>query len=310
MSEQPCRYLEALFNAGSFSRAAAALGISQPSLSQYVQRLERDLGAELVDRTAKPLRPTEAGEAYLQTERTVLMLREDCRKRINDLAVGEKGRVAIGASEYRETYFLTEVLPIFRTSHPGVELSLEEGTTIELEGFVAEGRADLALVISPVNSKELAEIEIYSERLLLALAKHDPLAQEAAAAAPGVEFPPLDFRRLNGRPFIIMKKGQQLNGVFERLCAETHTHPRVMLDSESMGAALALAGVGLGATLTTETLARRSPAAEAVQFFSIVPEVKPRMIVAAYHPNRYLSKAARLIVKTMQRVAAEKFQRG
>lgn len=310
MSEQPCRYLEALFSAGSFSRAAQSLGISQPSLSQFVQRLERELGAELVDRTAKPLRPTEAGEAFLEAERAVQTLREDCRKRINDIARGDKGRVVIGASEYRETYFLTEVLPIFRAAHPDVDLSLEEGTTRELEDYVAEGRADLALVVSPVAAKGLAEIDIYSERILLALAKDDPLAIEAAAAAPGEEFPPLNFSRLHDRPFIVMKKGQQFNTLFRELCEATKTKPRVLLGSESLGAALALVGAGLGAALSTETLARRSPSAEAVRFFSICPDVPPRVIVAAYHENRYLSKAARLLVKTMQRVAREKFLRG
>ena len=167
MHSQAFRYLTAILEAGSISRAAAALEISQPSLSQYVQRLEKDVGAELFDRSTRPLSLTESGRIFYDAEKRVAQIREDCRRAVLDINGGERGRVVIGASEYREIFFLTEVLPVFRAAHPGIEIALEEGTTRELEEFVWSGKTDLSLVIAPLAQPGLESIEICEERLLL-----------------------------------------------------------------------------------------------------------------------------------------------
>ena len=76
MSANTCRYLTALLTEGSFSKAAQTLDISQPSLSQFLLRLETEAGTTLIDRAAKPLRLTPAGELFLKTERQIEQLRD------------------------------------------------------------------------------------------------------------------------------------------------------------------------------------------------------------------------------------------
>ena len=85
MHSQAFRYLTAILEAGSISRAAAALEISQPSLSQYVQRLEKDVGAELFDRSTRPLSLTESGRIFYDAEKRVAQIREDCRRAVLDI---------------------------------------------------------------------------------------------------------------------------------------------------------------------------------------------------------------------------------
>lgn len=314
MSSQAYRYLSEILAAGSISRAAQTLGISQPSLSQYVQRLEKELGAELFDRSTRPLSLTESGRIFYEAEKRVAEIRTDCRRAVLDLMGGKRGRIVIGASEYRELFFLTEVLPVFRAAHPGIDIALEEGTTRELESYVWSGRTDLSIVIAPVAQPGLEAIELYEERLLLALSAESPLLSAADAVCPierrGDEFPPFPFRLLADEPFIIVRAGQQIHDLYLALVARTGASPRVVLESESLNAALALAGAGLGATIVTETLARRSQAASGVRFFSLEPAVPKRKVVAAYRPARYLSKGARLLIRTMQAVAADKFRNG
>ena len=160
----------------------------------------------------------------------------------------------------------------------------------------------------------LEAVEIYEERLLLAVNERSPLVEKALALCPedrrGDEFPPFPFRLLADQPFLVVREGQQIHDLYLSLVAKTGASPKIVLESESLTAALALAGAGLGATIVTETLARRSEAAKGVRFFSIDPAVPLRKVVAAYRPARYLSKAARLLIKTMQDVAGEKFARG
>ena len=112
--------------------------------------------------------------------------------------------------------------------------------------------------------------------------------EKALALCPedrrGDEFPPFPFRLLADQPFLVVREGQQIHDLYRTLVAETGVLPKIVLESESLTAALALAGAGLGATIVTETLARRSAAAKRVRFFSIDPEVPVRKVVAAYRP--------------------------
>lgn len=92
MPSNICRYLTALIAEGSFSKAAQRLGISQPSLSQFLVRLETEAQTELVDRSAKPLKLTAAGALFLRTEQQVDLLRETAAKQMLDIKGGGRTR--------------------------------------------------------------------------------------------------------------------------------------------------------------------------------------------------------------------------
>ena len=304
MSGNVYRYLDTLITAGSFSKAARVLQISQPSISQFVHRLETEVGTELVDRTAKPLRLTYAGECFMRTEREIEQLRSMRSRLIADIDEGVRGHVTIGSSHYRSTFFLAEVLPIFRREYPGVTVSLAEGTTKELEDFAFDGVTDLSLY-----RDELEYAELFRERYLLAMSPEARVAKTVPQPASG-GYASMPFNRLNGEPFITIKQGQKFRNLYEDLCRATRTTPRVMLESESPVAALHLASAGLGATFVTQTLAKRCRPAQPVRYFTIEPARPDRMVVAAYRKNGYLTKAARSLIEVMRRVAETEFADG
>ena len=309
MSGNVYRYLDTLITAGSFSKAARVLQISQPSISQFVHRLEKEVGTQLVDRSAKPLRLTYAGECFMKTEREIEQLRSMRSRLIADIGEGVRGHVTIGSSHYRSTFFLAEVLPIFRREYPGVTVSLAEGTTKELEDFAFDGVTDLSLVIAPLYRSELEYAELFRERYLLAMSPESRVAKTVAQPASG-GYASMPFNRLNGEPFITIKQGQKFRNLYEDLCRATRTTPRVMLESESPVAALHLASAGLGATFVTQTLAKRCRPAQPVRYFTIEPARPDRMVVAAYRKNGYLTKAARSLIEVMRRVAETEFADG
>lgn len=299
-SERSAQVLHAIAAAGSFTAAAKRLGISQPSLSQCVQRLEAQWGVEVVERGARPVRLTQAGRLIAETERQAAQLRADCRRSIADLASGVRGRVAIGVSEYREAGFLTEVLPIFRERFPAVELFLEEGTTQELERFVLEGKADVSIGILPLEAgaDQLQAEPLYQERLVLALSA-------AEAEAMGMDGRAAAFERFDGRPFIIVKEGQRLHELFETLCRTTGAHPKVVLESKALASALELSAAGLGATIVTDFLfdefEQRRPGR--LRAFAIEPEVPPRTVAAILRRDRYVPKAVHALLAVMKEAA-------
>lgn len=111
----------------------------QPSLSQFLVHLETEAQTELVDRSAKPLKLTAAGALFLRTEKQVDLLRETAAKQMLGIKGGVRGHVTAGASDYRETFCLAEVLPVFHRLYPLIEVSLTEGRTKELEKMALEG---------------------------------------------------------------------------------------------------------------------------------------------------------------------------
>ena len=102
-------------------------------------------------RSAKPLKLTAAGALFLRTEKQVDLLRETAAKQMLGIKGGVRGHVTAGASDYRETFCLAEVLPVFHRLYPLIEVSLTEGRTKELEKMALEGAVDFSLVIRSVS---------------------------------------------------------------------------------------------------------------------------------------------------------------
>ena len=96
MNLKQFKYVLALANEGSFSRAAEALNIKQPSLSQYIKKIEKDCGMQLFDRSKGDVRLTDAGRAYIEAGRKILDLEHQLEGRFSDLAAFKSGTISIG----------------------------------------------------------------------------------------------------------------------------------------------------------------------------------------------------------------------
>ncbi len=298
MADHLVKYLSALVEAGSFSRAAETLEISQPSLSQYVRRLEEEKGADIVDRKARPLRLTPAGRTILETETKVLKLRESCAKIVDELKRGDRGRLVIGASHYRSIYFLSSILPAFIKSHPGIEVVIAEGTTRELEQFALEGRCDLCVMPTSIHNENLETITVYHERYLVVVDAANPVIQKVPASTE--TYPPISFELFDGEPFITVRKGQRLRRIFEKVCVECNVFPHVVLETQSPVAALLMAGEGLGAAIVTETMAKHAYPRHPVRYFALRPEQPLSPVGAVFRKDLYLSRAAREFIDLMR----------
>ena len=301
MSEHLVKYLSAIVKTGNFSRAAEALEISQPSLSQYVRRLEAERRAVLIDRKARPMRLTPAGRAVLETETKIEKMRESCAKIVDELNRGDRGRLVIGASHYRSIYFLTSILPAFIKAHPGIEVLIVEGTTRELEQFAAQGQCDLCVMPTSIHNESLATVTVYHERYLVVVDAANPVIQKVPASTE--TYPPIDFSLFDGEPFITVRRGQRLRAVFEKVCLECHVFPRVVLETVSPVAALLMAGEGLGAAIVTETMAKHAYPRHPVRYFALTPEQPLSPVGVVYRKDLYLSRAAREFIDAMRELA-------
>ena len=138
------RYLVAVAEEGSFTRAAARERVAQPAVSAAVRQLERELGVELIERGRRGARPTEAGRAVLVHARTALAAVIGARHVADELTGLLRGRVVVGMVVGCTSVVLAELLADFARAHPAVDVSLLEGAGAGLLDDLRNGALDLA----------------------------------------------------------------------------------------------------------------------------------------------------------------------
>lgn len=156
----------AVIDHGSFSSAARALHRSQSRVSTHVAALERALGGLLVDRTHRPIGPTELGTAFLPHARAVLDALERGAEAVDQHTGTLRGRVVIGCHPSVSAGFLPEVIASIHAKHPQIRVELTEHTTPDLVSGIVAGRFHIAIhsLVADPPSEDLQSVPLWTER--------------------------------------------------------------------------------------------------------------------------------------------------
>jgi DNA-binding transcriptional LysR family regulator len=294
MDFRQLQYILKVAEERSFSKAAQKLFIAQPSLSQYIQKIEIELGVQLFDRSITPLKLTFAGELYVETAKRILDLKDQLYHQIDDIANFKKGRITIGLSPFRSTYIMPKVLPFFHEKFPGIEVILVEGTSSELENLAMKGTTDLTLMTSPIQQNIFDFETIMTEEILVVLPPNHPIQNKVHYTTADKSIRPfINLKALRDEPFILLKKDQKLHKIATFLCEQSGFSPRIILESESIEAAHALVTAGMGITFVPDTLTLFRQAPPYPIYCSLEQSRPTRDLVVAYRKGRYLSVAAK-----------------
>lgn len=176
------QYLTLLAEHGSFSRAAEAAYVTQPTLSAGIQELERVLGAAVVDRARSGVILTAAGEEAVRRARLVLRETEDL---VDAAAAADQplsGRFRLGVIPTIAPFLLPRALPLLKARHPRLKLFLREDLTHRLIASLKAGALDAALMALPYDMSGLAWTHVLDDELLAAAPADHPLARQARVA--------------------------------------------------------------------------------------------------------------------------------
>ncbi|MGO2859982.1 MAG: LysR family transcriptional regulator [Brevibacterium sp.] len=160
-----------------FGRAAEALSMTQPPLSRQVQKLERFVGVDLLERDNRRVVLTAAGEAFLDNARVLLAMSDRAPQDARRIASGQWGRLSVGFTAASGFGILGSLVTAIEESFPGIDLDLHEMVTGEQLENLAEGRIDLGLGRLDSTPPSVQSELLLAERLLLAVPKDHPLAQ-------------------------------------------------------------------------------------------------------------------------------------
>ncbi|MEU9040814.1 MULTISPECIES: LysR substrate-binding domain-containing protein [unclassified Kitasatospora] len=248
MQLQQLRYFLAVAETRHFTRAADAAHVAQPSLSQQIRALERELGAELFHRTRGNIALTDAGDALLPLARRILADTESARLAVQETVQLRRGRVRLGAPPSLCTSLVPDVLRVFRDRHPGVALVVREGGSRDLVRSLAAGELDLALIITPTSGEEtpaLAVTELLHEELVLVSAEPRPRRK-------------VRVTELRGRPLVMFREGYDLRETTLAACRAAGFEPEFAVEGGEMDAVLGFVRAGLGPAVVPGMVAARS----------------------------------------------------
>ena len=161
---------------GSFSKAADAVGRTQPAVSIAIRRLEEEIGAPLFDRSEKTPVLTEAGLAIQDYARRILALRDQARGVVNELRELKRGLVRVGANESTSLYLLPQVILSFREKHPDVKVEIYRHVSERLPREVLERNVDFAVLAFEPDDRDLESFCVLRDELVLILHPEHTLA--------------------------------------------------------------------------------------------------------------------------------------
>ncbi|MGW2563989.1 LysR family transcriptional regulator, partial [Streptomyces sp. NPDC001514] len=251
MQFQQLQYFVAVAETRHFTRAAERVHVSQPSLSQQIRALEKELGAELFSRARGNIALTDAGEALLPLARRILADADTARHEVQELAQLRRGRIRLGATPSVCTGLLPDVLRAFHDLHPGIELLIEEGGSHDLVRELARGALDLALVVLPLPAPApaLTTVELLQEDLVV--------VSSAGAEAP-VPRRAVRIADLQGVPLVMFRHGYDLRELTVAACRAEGFEPSFTVEGGEMDAVLGFVRAGLGVAVVPRMVAARA----------------------------------------------------
>lgn len=224
----------------SFTRAAEATLLAQPTVSEHIRLLEESLGEKLLDRLGRQVLPTPAGDILYRYARRMLRLRDEAVQALADYRGKLSGHLTIGASTIPGAYLLPQLIRRFKEHHPEIRLTLRIAGSGRIRQDLAQGELELAIIGDQGRHPDLTAREIFSDELILAAPPGHPLSRQDSVA-------PADLCR---HPFLMREEGSGTRGVMARALGEAGFDPARLDVVAEMGSSDAIrqgikAGLGI-----------------------------------------------------------------
>ncbi|MEM8680906.1 MAG: LysR family transcriptional regulator [Planctomycetota bacterium] len=262
---------------GNFTRAAAAIGMSQPALSRSIARLEGALGQPVFERQTRRVSLTDAGQLLLARARQILGIVEDTKAEIND--DGESGRIRLGAIPTIAPFTLPKLLHNFTTSAPRATVMVQEDTTNNLLKRCTEGDLDLALVALPIRAKYLETEPLFEEELHLVLAPHHPLTKRRQ----------IGWKDIKDLPFVLLDEAHCLSDNIETLCRQRAFSPISVERTSQLATVQELVSLDHGISMVP-AMARALDHSDRRVYRSLSGAKPSRQIAMVWNPYRFQSQ--------------------
>lgn len=279
----------------SISKAAERLYLSQPYLSQYLAKLENNLGVVLLDRSHSPLKLTAAGEvfhAYLERQG---YLDRQLVSDLQDLKDRKRPMLHIGVSPWRGSTLLPDVLPMFTQQYPDVQVVLHEAPVPELLQLAEGSVTDFCIMHIPSDLTNLTYELVMRERVFLIGSRDHPLLQGMESSYDNPKHF-TDLRRLEHERIIMLPADWRLSKLLHNTFSVHNVEPQNILITTNNATAINLAAENMGFAFLQESGIFRTPYLDRLACFTVGEPPLTCPMAVVYKKNGFLSPAARTFI--------------
>ena len=227
---------------GSVSRAAEALFVTQPALTARMKSLERQLGAELLVRSGRGVRLSEAGRTFLPYAQRTLEAVGEGRRLVSEVARGGAGQLALGAAPAVSTYVLPAILERFHALYPSVQLSVRTGHSEEVLDLVLRQQVEIGLVRA-LRHHDIESVPLYEDELVLVANPKHPFAARGEIAV----------EEMSEERLILFDRTSSYHDLTSAFFREAGVAPRGVMELDNIDATKKMVRQGLGVALLPHT---------------------------------------------------------
>ncbi len=274
------RYVLAIAETGNFTRAANAVNVAQPSLSQQIGKLETELGHKLFHRLGRRAVPTEAGEMFIERARRILSEVDNVSSEIRDNPRLNRS-ISVGAIPTVAPYILPGLIKRCQKQLPNLRINTSESFRTDLLRDVAKGALDMAIVAQPIDEPQLAAESMFVESLVLAVSRRHPLASKR-------RFTVADLAE---QTFIMLGESSSLTQQIQSFCGANKFQPRIGHTCAQVAMLKELVGLGLGVAILPQ-LAQSPDDRPQLVYRQLRGKTPTREIAVVRHLQRYQTTGA------------------
>lgn len=293
-------YLTTVAEEKSITKASAKLFIAQSALSQCVQRVEKELGAELFVRTPAGVRPTAEGNCFLKFASNTLLEQRNMLKQLQDIRNNGSGEVRVGLTGTQATYVLPHFLPQFKKQYPNIDVILVEESSTVIEEKLVSGEIDIGIIHFPVLQPSLNYFVLSHDDMVIIPRSCSPFQKYIYQEKedPG---PCLDIHFLKEEPLILPPPGQRSRMICDQIFAKADIQPVIKQTPHYLVTIDALAQVDYATAIMprkqiSETLRRRG-------YYYFDQKIRvPYSFCVATLDGQYISDAARKMLDLLHAI--------
>jgi len=280
MELQQLRYFVTVAETGNFTRASERCHVSQPSLSQQIINLEKELQHKLFHRLGRKAILSEAGTVFLERARRILFEVDDSTRELQDSPALER-KITVGAITTLAPYLMPQLLALCLARLPHLQVNLREDFRPDLTKAVLDGELDLAIVSLPVKDPRISVETLFSETLMLVVGKPHPLASK----------PEVTIEDLVNQNFILLGTGSSLASQIQRFCGDHNFEPKIGYRCAQVATVKALVALGVGISILPQVALAAEDRSKLI-VKSLAGRTATREIGIIRHMQRYQSLGA------------------
>ncbi|MEW2578890.1 transcriptional regulator CynR [Streptomyces syringium] len=282
------RYLLAVAEHANFTRAAEDLHISQPTLSQQIKQLERTVGAQLLDRTGRTVRLTDAGETYVHYARRALRDLAAAERAVVDVADLSRGHLRLAFTPTFTAYLIGPLTAELNARHPGITLDAKELPQDRMEAALLADEVDLGIAFHGSHLPGITASALFTETLGLVTGTHRPGAEGQG---------PLPVRDVSDRHLALLSGDFATRGHIDAYFAAHHVTPRIAVEANSIQALTEIVQRTNLATVLPDAITHDHPNLTPVP---LEPALPARTVTLLRRENAYRSAAARAFTRLIE----------